>query len=108
MNRILNWISSLYRRHEAKREGVPFRKRAWYNLRAMLPEYAREGKTFIEIFDEKGHYITCPSVGGEVTLNCKGRLYRYVIVGFENESPNKDWLQDSDYINPIIEYLGKK
>ena len=29
------------------------------------------------------------------------------IVGFDNDSKDKDWLYDTDYINPIIEFKKK-
>ena len=39
--------------------------------------------------------------------NDKGKRYEYKIIGFENESRNRDWLYDTDYINPVVEYLRK-
>lgn len=96
------------RKHEAKKEGVPFRFKKWYNLRAMLSNNELEKNTFIEIFDNDGRYIDCPSVGGEVILNNHGKRYRYKVVSFQNESRFSDWLYDTDYIFPVIEYLGKE
>ena len=35
---IINFFKSPKRKREAKREGVPYEKRMWYNYRAMLPK----------------------------------------------------------------------
>ena len=107
---IMNFLTLLKRKREAKKYGVPFRTREWYNFRAMLPREEREKNihSYIEIFDNKGHYIDCPSVGKEIKYNHKGELFVYRIIGFENESRNRDWLYDSDYIHPIIEYARKE
>lgn len=59
----------------------------------------------IHIWDENGNYIPCPECGGEVVFIVKGVRYLYKVVGFKNESRNRDWLYDSDYIYPIIEFL---
>lgn len=104
---IIDYFKSLKRKREAKREGVPYRKRMWYNYRAMLPKKSLAENSFIEIFDKDDHYINCPGVGGTVIYNNKGRRYIYEVIGFDNDSPNKDWLYDSDYINPIVRYVGK-
>ena len=95
------------RKREAKQEGMPFRKKEWYNYMAMLSKDSLAERTFVEIFDKDGHYIDCPHVGEEVILNNRGKRYRYRIIGFKNDSRNRDWLYDTDYINPIIEYIGK-
>lgn len=108
MKKILNALACWRRKREAKRERVPFKKKEWYNYRAMLSKDSLADKTFIEIFDEGGNYIDCPGIGGEVILNAQGRRYRYRVVGFKNESRNRDWLYDTDYICPVIEYLGKE
>lgn len=104
---IIKFFQTLRLKHEAKRHGVPFRERMWYNYRAMLPKDRLAEKSFIEIFDAEGRYVNCPGIGGEVIYNDHGRRYRYRVIGFENESPNKDWLYDGDWINPIVEYVGK-
>lgn len=101
------WLNRISRKRKAKKYGVPFRERKWYNYRAMLPKDTLAKKSFIEIFDENGHYIDCPPVGGEVIYNDKGQRYLYRIVGFKNESRNRDWLYDSDYICPVVEFLRK-
>ena len=105
--KLINLIKPLWLRREAKREGVPFRECMWYNYRAMLPKDILAEKSFIEIFDADGRYINCPGIGGEVVYNAHGRRYRYRVVGFKNDSPNRDWLYDNDYINPVVEYVGK-
>lgn len=74
---------------------------------AMLPKKEREGKNYIEIFNEQGCYIDCPEVGGMVKYRYEGNLYWYKVVGFKNESRNKDWLFRGDWINPIIEFISK-
>lgn len=107
MKKIVLWLNGLKRKREAKREGVPFRKRMWYNYRAMLPKDALSDKSFIEIFDERGRYIDCPGIGGEVIYNYKGQRYRYRVIDFRNDSRNRDWLYDTDYIHPVVEYIGK-
>jgi hypothetical protein len=84
---------------------VPFRKRVWYNYRAMLPSDHLAGKNFVEIFDENGHYIDCPGVGGTLVYNVNGVRYLYLVIDFKNESRNRDWLYDTDYINPVIEFV---
>lgn len=89
---------------EAASYGVPFQEREWYNYRAMLPKDVLKDKTFIEIFDSHGNYIDCPGIGGTVILNSRGRRFEYKVVGFKNESRNRDWLYDTDFINPIIRY----
>ncbi|MBR1378001.1 MAG: hypothetical protein IJ557_02605 [Bacteroidaceae bacterium] len=103
MNIIKSWI----RKHEAKREGVPYEKRMWYNYQAMLPKDSLAEDSFIEIFDKNGRYITCPDIGGTVIYNNKGRRYKYQIIGFANENPLSDWLNDSDYIHPYVRYVEK-
>ena len=98
-------ISMIMRRLQAELLGAPFRLRVWYNYRAMLPDDKLEGKKFVEIFDQKGAYIECPEVGGTVVYRYKGKRYLYRVVGFENESRNRDWLYSTDYIHPIIEFV---
>ncbi len=107
MNKIMLWFSSCRRKAEAKRNGVEFRFKKWYNLRAMLPKDELVKHSFIEIFDKDGRYIDCPSIGGEVILNHHGERYKYKVVGFQNQDRDSDWLYETDYINPVIEYLGR-
>lgn len=107
MRKIISYFRSLLKRREAKREGVPFKKRMWYNYRAMLSKDSLAERSFIEIFDKNNRYIKCPGIGGTVNYNNKGRRYLYEIIGFDNDSRNRDWLYDSDYINPIVRYVGK-
>lgn len=107
MRKIISYFRSLLKRREAKREGVPFKERMWYNYRAMLPKDKLAERSFIEIFDKNNRYINCPGIGGTVIYNNKGRRYLYEIVGFKNESRNSDWLYDGDWINPIVRYVGK-
>jgi len=73
----------------------------------MLPKCRLAEESFIEIFDADGSYINCPGIGGTVIYNDKGRSFLYEVIGFDNESPNRDWLFDSDYINPIVRYVKK-
>lgn len=101
------FISKIVRRWKAYRYNVPFRNKVWYHYMAMLPKKEREGKNYIEIFDKEGNYIVCPDVGGVVKYRYKGSLYIYKIVGFKNESRNKDWLHYGDWINPVIEFVSK-
>ena len=89
----------------ALRYNAPFRKRVWYNFRAMLPLKELIGYSFVEIFDEDDNYISCPGIGGTVVYNINGRKFLYRVVGFQNESRNRDWLYDTDYINPVIEFI---
>lgn len=98
---------ALIKKIQAKRYGVPFRKKEWYNFQAMLPKEEQKEHPHIEIFDRDGKYIHCPGIGGFVTYALKGEKYKYKIVGFKNESRNRDWLYESDYINPIIEFVCK-
>jgi hypothetical protein len=104
---IINFFKSLKRKCEAKREGVPYEKRMWYNYRAMLPKDILAEKSFIEIFDADGRYINCPGIGGTVTYNDKGRRFLYEVIGFDNDSRNRDWLYEGDWINPIVRYVEK-
>ena len=108
MKRIIELYKRWRRKREAKGYGVPFKTRMWYNYRAMLPKSELPKKSFIEIFDEDGRYISCPNKGGEVIYNDRGIRYRYQVVGFDNDSRNRDWLYDGDWINPIVEYIGKE
>ena len=89
----------------AKYYKVPFRQKVWYNYRAMLGR-DHEYKTFVECFDKDGNYIY-PIRGLDVIYYVKGKRYVYIIVGFDNDSKDKDWLYDTDYINPIIEFKRK-
>lgn len=107
MGIIRDFLSMQKRKKEAKKNGVPFRQRMWYNYRAMLPKERAKKSSFIECFNKYGKYIDCPGVGGKVIYNDKGKRYEYKIIGFENESRNRDWLYDTDYINPVVEYLRK-
>ena len=87
---------------------VPFRKKEWYNFQAMMLEEDYPKMSYIEIFDEQGKYIPCPSVGNEVTYHIHGVPYLYKIVGFQNDRKDKDWLYpDTDWINPIIQFKKK-
>lgn len=86
---------------------VPFRDRVWYNLMAMLPVKERKTVGYIDIFDENDNYIDCPKIGGMVKYRYKGNLYLYKIVDFQNESRDRDWIFDTDYIHPIIEFVKK-
>ncbi len=105
--KIAMWFNTCSRKKQAKEYGVPFRKKMWYNLRAMLQSDKLSNHSFIEIFDEKGHYIDCPGIGNEVIYNHHGNKFRYKIIGFKNESRNRDWLYDTDYIMPVCEFIAK-
>ncbi len=98
---------TLIRKIQAKIYGVPFRKKEWYNFQAMIPKECQKEAPHIEIFDKDGNYIDCPGIGGIVTYVLKGVKYKYKIVGFKNDSRNRDWLYDTDYINPVIEFVCK-
>ena len=99
-----------FRKIEARKYGVPFRYKEWYNYAAAISKKERESNVgrFIVIFDENGRYITCPKLGEYVTIKNNGELYLYKIVGFKNSNPNSDWLYDDDWINPIVEFVKKK
>lgn len=97
----------LIRKLLAKLYHVPFEVTVWYNYRAMLPKNELEGKTFVECFDEEGKYIFPPKKGENVIYNIKGERYVYKIIGFNNDRRDKDWLYDTDYINPIIQFVKK-
>ena len=104
---IIDFFKHLKRKLAAKREGVPYEKRMWYNYRAMLRKDELHEKSFIEIFYKDGRYINCPSIGGTVIYNDEGRRFLYEIIGFKNDSCNRDWLYGGDWINPIVRYVGK-
>lgn len=72
-----------------------------------LPQNERKSCNYIEIFDENGSYIRCPKVGGMVKYRYNGGLYLYKVVDFRNGNWNSDWLNDGDWINPIIEFVSK-
>lgn len=97
-------IMKILRRIRAKRYGVPFRKREWYNRLAHIREEDANG---IIIFGNDDRYIDPPKVGGLVTYRYKKQLYQYRVVGYQNESRYRDWLYNTDYINPIIEFVRK-
>lgn len=101
---IINFFKSLKRKREAKREGVPYEKRMWYNYRFMLPKSRLAEKSFIEIFDADGCYINCPGIGGSVIYNDKGRRYLYEVIGYDNETHN--WYE-GERNAPIVRYVGK-
>lgn len=101
---IINFFKSLKRKREAKREGIPYEKRMWYNYRFMLPKSRLAEKSFIEIFDADGCYINCPDIGGSVIYNDKGRRYLYEVIGFDNNSQNEYAVERKD---PIVRYVGK-
>ena len=100
-------VFKILKKLQAKKFGVPFRKREWYNYRAMAGEERANKRGAIQIFDKNGRYIDCPEIGGFVIYQKNGEKYKYKIVGFENESRNRDYLYDSDYIHPIIEFICK-
>lgn len=104
---IIDFIKSLKRKREAKREGVPYQERMWYNYRAMLSKADLAENSFIEIFDADGIYINCPGIGGTVIYNNKGRRYLYEVIEFDNNSRDSDWLYEGDWINPIVRYVKK-
>lgn len=95
----------LWRMIQARRHKVPFRSREWYNFRAHIRKEECPRYDFIEIFDDDGKYIPCPQIGEHVIYNVHGTKYIYKVVGFKNNSMYSDWLYDSDYINPIIEFV---
>ena len=97
----------LIRKILARRLGVPFQVKEWYNYRAMLPHDKIKDITFIECFDANGKYIYPPEKGATVIYNIKGERYLYKIIGFDNDRPDKDWLYATDYIMPIIEFMKK-
>lgn len=88
---------------------VPFRKKVWYNFRAYIRDNEIEKYPHIEIFDKTkdkySNYIPCPDIGGTVIYNESGRRYLYKVIGFKNESSLRDWLYQSDNLNPIIEFM---
>ena len=96
----------LIRKLMAKYYQVPFRQKVWYNYRVMLGRDHKD-KTFVECFDKEGGYIYPIEIGMEVIYYVKGKRYAYTIVDFDNDSKDKDWLYDTDYINPIIEFKRK-
>lgn len=110
MRRLIRRLSQRLSRWQSKRKaavlGVPFRTRVWYNYQAFIPKEEYKDKRYVEIFDEQDRYIVCPPVGGTVVYNCKGVRCLYLVVGFKNESPDRDWLYESDYINPVIEFIN--
>ena len=92
---------------KARRYHVPFRKKVWYNWMVYTLKEERNSTDGIVVFDKDGCYISCPKIGGVVKYRCKGDLYSYRVVGFDNDSPYKDWLFESDRIYPIIEFISK-
>lgn len=90
---------------KSKIYNVPFRTRVWYNLMAMLPKEKRTSNNYINIFDKDGRYIDCPGIGKFVHYFYNGSWYLYKIVGFDNERRDRDWLYDTDYIHPVIEFV---
>ena len=100
-----NIMKTIFRFVKARLLGVPFTTRVWYNFRAMLSKRELSNNSFVEIFDEDGRYIDCPSIGGTLVYNIKGKRYIYEVIGFKNESRYRDWLYDTDYINPIIRFV---
>lgn len=79
---IINFFKSLKRKREAKRDGVPYKERMWYNYRAMLSKASLTEESFIEIFDADGSYINCPGIGGTVMIY--KREYPVLQVGDES------------------------
>ena len=100
-------IMRFLKRREAKKYGVPYKERMWWHYECMLGTQHRDEHPHLECFDEKGKYINCPPIGGEVTYYDKGNRYVYRIVDFDNESRDRDWLYDGDWINPICEFVRK-
>lgn len=95
----------ILRKIRAKKYGVPFRIRVFYNYLAHVrKENYDDG---IIIFDDKNDYIDPPRIGGLVTYRYKKQLYQYRVVAYQNENPNRDWFYDTDYIHPIIEFVRK-
>ena len=105
--KIIDYFKRLKRKHEAKREGVPYKKRMWYNYQATLSKEELAKESFIEIFNEDDCYIICPDIGGTIIYNNKGKRYLYEIIGFDNASRCSDWLYEGDWINPIVRYVMK-
>lgn len=94
----------ILRKIRAKKYGVPFRERVWYNS---LAHTRAEDANGIVIFDNNDKYIDPPRIGGLVTYRYKQQLYQYKVVAYKNDSRYRDWLYDTDYINPIIEFVRK-
>lgn len=106
MRKIISYFRSLLKRREAKRECVPYKKRMWYNYRAMLSKDSLAEESFIEIFDESGRYISCPGIGGTVIYNNKGRRYLYEIVGFYTMTYDEwqGYLKEMGYDGPEMPF----
>lgn len=102
-----SFINKIKRRRLAKKYGVAYTMRVWYNYEAFISKKNRLKESFIEILDNNGKYVSCPAIGGTVVYNDKGSRYLYEIIDFDNESRHKDWLYDSDYIHPIIRFIYK-
>ena len=66
-------------------------------LETMAGKGSEIGRTFEEL----------AMIYDKVIYNDKGKRYEYKIIGFKNESRNRDWLYDTDYINPVIEHIRK-
>ena len=95
----------IIRRIKAAIEKVPFEHKEWYNFMAHIPKEEYTKYSHIVCFDENGKYIRCPQIGSEVVWQSGERKYIYKIVGFRNQSAYSDWLYDSDYINPVIQFV---
>ena len=90
----------------AKRYGVKFRVKEWYNFAAHIHKSDWKYYFLIECFDETGAYIDCPRMGGTLVVNDHGkRRFLYRVVGFRNGSAMGDWIYDSDIYNPISEFV---
>lgn len=99
-------IRKLLAKHKYK---VPFQLKTWYNYQLALRSYdeSTSNRDYVIVIDKDNRYIKCPQVGGLLTYRIHGEDYQYIVVGFDNESPRRDWLYPTDYINPIIQFVKK-
>ena len=98
---------SLIGRLFAKINHVPYKTKVWYNFQAYISESRYKEYNFVLIFDKDHRYIPCPTIGSYITYCVHGDYYKYKVVGFDNNNRDSDWLNPSDYINPIIQYVNK-
>lgn len=97
----------LIRKIKARKAGVPFViKNEWYNYMAMN-KYGIG--VMVNIFDDKRSYIV-PKLGKEVEILFRNRdgekRCKYKITKLIEESRNRDWLYDYDWVNVNLEFTS--
>lgn len=102
---IISFFRALILKRRARKLGVPYVKREWYNYRANTTREYADVHGHLLTFYKRRRYITCPAEGENVVYRKYGHFFLYRIIGFQNDDKNRDWRYDCDHIHPVIQFV---